>query len=99
MRSRSPMKLATKTVRGDQHDFLHALDLPINRQLDPAIMALRARLQDLDDQERIVECLLPKFMVLECRRNIGFEISIRSVRGYDTSFTLRIARAAVRQAG
>jgi hypothetical protein len=38
-------------------------------------------------------------MVLACRRNIGFEISIRSVRAYDTSFTLRIAWAAVRQAG
>jgi hypothetical protein len=43
LHSGAPMQFGVDTVRINQEDFLHGVDLPINRQFDPAIVTLGAR--------------------------------------------------------
>src|SRR5436305_1618144 len=78
LRTGAPVHLGIDVVGGDQHDFLHRRDLPIDRQFDSPIMALGARRQNFDDQKRLVERLLSKFVAFATRCYIGFEIGVRA---------------------
>jgi len=92
LRAGSPMQLGVTLVGSDQQDFLNRLDLPIRREFDPTVVAFGARRQYFDDQERIAYRLPPDFDRGATRSDIGFEVSIGSVRPYHAGFDLCITR-------
>ncbi len=93
------MQFGIPLVGSNQQDLGYALDLAIDRKLDPPVMALGVRRQDLDDQERVFDRLPAGLVGGASCRDIGFEVGVGAVGSDDARLDLCIAGTPSRQRG